>query len=148
MFPNEILEDINTEVKTEEVGIDFSFDYKTGQHIMQNGLLVECDILQGVQQYIQNVLRTKANAFNVYTVDETDVFGISVYNYLNQRTLPMGYVNSELKREVMEQLLKHPIISDVREWKGVRERKGLHIYFNVVLTDGRVLSEDEVVGNV
>lgn len=145
MFPNSFIENTNTENETEEVGIDFIFDYGTGQHTMQNGLLAECNTLQGIQQYIQNVLRTQANVFEVYTTDETEVFGISVYEYLHTRTLPDGYLNSELKREVTQQLLVHPLISSVSDWKGEREKQGLHIYFTVTLTDSSIIEVSEVV---
>lgn len=67
----------------------------------------------------------------------------------SQRTLPLGYLNSELKREVTEQLLKHPIIVSVTDWKGTREKRGLHISFNVTLTDGTEIKESDfyVQGN-
>ena len=145
MFPDSFLENTDTESTTEGVGTDFLFDYETGQHIMQNGLLVESSALQGVQQYIQNVLRTQANIFGVYTNDETEVFGISVYEYLHTRTLHDGYLNSELKREITQQLLTHPLISSISDWKGEREKQGLHIYFTVTLTDSSIIEVSEVV---
>ena len=145
MFPDSFIESTNTENTTEEVGVDFVFDYKTGQHTMKNGLLAECTAIQSIQQFIQNVLRTKVKAYKVYIEGETDTFGISVYNYLYQRTLPMGYVNSELKREVTQQLLNHPLINSVSNWQGERERRGLHISFTVTLTDSADIEISEVV---
>lgn len=149
MFPNVFIEETSANGETENVGCDFIFDYDTGQHIMKNAVLVECTAIQGVQQFIQNILRTKANSYKVYTEDETEAFGISIYDYLGQRTLPLGYLNSELKREVTEQLLKHPLIESVTDWKGTREKWGLHISFTVTLTDGTEIKESDfyVQGN-
>lgn len=149
MFPNNIIEKSNTENTSENIGCDFLFDYDTGQHITKNAVLAECTVIQGVQQFIQNVRRTKINSYKVYTEGETETFGISIYDYLGQRTLPLGYLNSELKREVTEQLLKHPIIVSVTDWKGTREKRGLHISFNVTLTDGTEIKESDfyVQGN-
>lgn len=147
MFPNDFIENGNTENTTEDIGCDFLFDYETGQHIIKNSVLVECGTLQSVKQYIQNVLRTQANLYGVYIQDETEVFGISVYKYIGTRILPMGYLNSELKREVTENLLKHPLIASVSNWVGKRERRGLNISFTVTLTDGSIITENETVNS-
>jgi hypothetical protein len=148
MFPTSFIETRAAENDTEETGIDFLFDYNTGQHIIKNCVLSECSKLQTVQQYIQNVLRTKANLYKVYTKGEADVFGISVYDYIGTRTLPDGYLNSELKREVTELLLKHPLISEVKDWSGKRNKRGLEISFTTVLTDGTLLETSENVGGL
>lgn len=149
MFPNVFIEETSVNDETENVGCDFLFDYDTGQHIMKSAVLVECTTIQGVQQFIQNVLRTKINSHKVYTEGETETFGISIYDYLGQRTLPLGYLNSELKREVTEQLLKYPLIESVTDWKGTREKRGLHISFTVTLIDGTEIKESDfyVQGN-
>jgi hypothetical protein len=148
MFPTSFIETTVTENDTEETGIDFIFDYSTRQHIIKNCVLSECTQLQTVQQYIQNVLRTKANLYKVYVRNEDDVFGISVYDYIGTRTLPDGYLNSELKREVTELLLKHPLISEVKDWSGKRNKRGLEISFTTVLTDGTLLETSENVGGL
>jgi hypothetical protein len=148
MFPNDFIESVTTAEETSEVGCDFLFDYETGQHIMKNAMLTECTVLQGIQQYIQNVLRTKINTYGVYTKGETDAFGVSIYNYLGTRTLPMAYLNSELKREVTMQLKEHPLIASVSEWTGERERQGLSIAFKVTLTDGSILYSTSMVSKV
>lgn len=149
MLPDNFIEKSNTENTTENVGCDFLFDYDTGQHIMNNAVLVECTAIQGVQQFIQNVLRTQANIYGVYVKGETEAFGISIYDYLGQRSLPLGYSNSELKREVTEQLLKHTLIASVIDWKGTRGKRGLHISFTVTLADGTEIKESNfyVQGN-
>lgn len=147
MFPNDFIESDNVENTTENIGCDFLFDYETGQHIIKNAALVECTTIQSIRQYIQNVLRTQANLYGVYIKNETEMFGISVYKYIGQRTLPMGYLNSELKREVTENLLKHPLIASVSNWIGTRERRGLNISFTVTLTDGSIITENETVSS-
>ena len=136
-----------TTTSTEDTGNVFVFDYNTGQHEMKNGVLVECDETGNVKQYIQNVLRTQAGSYKVYTVEESENFGVSVYKYIGSRQLPMGYLNSELKREVTEQLLKHRLVESVTEWKGERKRRGLDISFKVTLTDGSILEEQAYVSS-
>ena len=148
MFPNVSIEEISVNYETETVGCDFLFDYETGQHIVKNGVLAECNTIQGIQQFIQNVLRTKANSYKVYTENETEQFGISIYDYIGTRKLPDGYLNSELKREVTETLLKHPFISEVKNWNGKRNKRGLAISFTTVLTDNTLIETSENVGDL
>lgn len=147
MFPKTFTEQI-TETAQEEktdTGVDFLFDYETGQHIMQGSVLNECGNLRKVRQYIQNVLRTPADTYKDYMKGETETFGLSIYKYIGQRTLPMGYINSELKREVEEHLLKHPMIAEVKDWKAEREKQGLKVSFTVILKDSSLLTITETV---
>lgn len=148
MFPSVFIESSSTENENEDTGVDFSFDYSTGQHIMTGFKLKECNQLESVRQYIQNVLKTPANTYKDYTKGETDVFGISIYDYIGTKTLPLGYVNSELKREVTELLLKHPLISDVVDWKSERVKRGLNISFTTVLTDNSLIEVSENIAEV
>lgn len=147
MFPNTFLENDIQEKQTEDVGTDFIFDYNTGQHLIKNGVPEKESVFLGVKQYVENVLRTPANIYKVYTKDETEVFGISVYNYIGQRTLPAGYLNSELKREVTENLLRHPLITEVKNWQGKREKRGLAISFSVVLADDSIINFSEIINS-
>lgn len=145
MFPTNFLE--NTTAAAEETvpGTDFLFDYSTGQHIMDKGAPAEQSVFLGVKQYIENVLRTPANTIGVYTKAETETFGISIYEHIGERKLPDGYLNSELKREVTENLLRHPLITEVRDWKAERTRRRLDVSFAVVLTDSSIINYAQIL---
>lgn len=150
MFPDTFVVAV-TEMEENEVldtGVDFLFDYETGQHIMKGSVLEDCDNLRKVRQYIENILRTPENVYKDYVKGETESFGLSIYNYIGQRTVPMGYINSELKREVTEHLLKHPLISEVKDWKGRREKRGLNVEFTVVLKDGSIIEMSHTAGGI
>lgn len=149
MFPEIFTEESTEEEEsTENIGVDFAFNYETGQHLTDNGSLQMCDDIESIRQYIQNVLRTEAKVHKVYTKGENDVFGISLFEYIGNKSLPLGYINSELKREVTELLLKHPQISDVTSWKSEKIRRGLNISFTVTLTDGRLIKTTENITEV
>ncbi len=150
MFPKTFTEQITETAKEEktDTGIDFLFDYNTGQHIIKGSTLVNCQDLQKVRQYVENVLRTPANLYKDYIKGEKEAFGLSIYNYIGQRTLPIGYINSELKREVTEHLLKYPLISEVKDWKGEREKRGLNVSFTVVLNDGNTIDISHKIGDI
>jgi len=148
MFPDVFIESLPITDEEQDSGVDFLFDYETGQHIMNGSVLSECNDLRKVQQFIQNVLRTPANTYKDYVKGEKEVFGLSIYNYIGQRKLPAGYINSELKREVTENLLRHPMIIEVKDWKAKREKRGLNISFTVVLKSGSIVSITETVDGI
>lgn len=149
MFPNAFIEPVTetTENEVTDTGVDFLFDYAEGRHIMTGGVPSKQSIFIGVKQYVENVLRTPADTYKVYTKGETESFGISIYKYIGQRSLPMGYLNSELKREVTENLLRHPLITSVDNWQGEREKRDLKISFSVTLTDGGIINFREIIGS-
>ncbi len=147
MFPKGFIEESNANTKEAELGVDFLFDYSTGQHIMSGGVPSNQSVFLGVKQFIENVLRTPVNEYKVYTKGENEVFGISVYKYIGERALPTGYLNSELKREVTENLLRHPMVSSVDNWKGEREKRDLKISFSVTLTDGSIINFSEIINS-
>lgn len=148
MFPSVFVEETTQTATTEAIGVDFAFDYETGQHVFEGGTVSLCDDLESIRQYIQNVLRTEAKVHKVYTKEESDVFGISLFEYLGSKILPLGYINSELKREVTELLLKHPQIDEVKDWESQKIKKGLEVSFTVVLTDGSLIETTQTITEV
>lgn len=150
MFPSAFIEPATETAENEvtDTGVDFFFDYETGQHIMKGSVLNECGDLRKVRQYVQNVLRTPSNVYKDYMKGETETFGLSIYKYIGERTLPMGYINSELKREVTEHLLKHPMIKEVKDWKAEREKQGLKVSFTAVLADSSLIAITDTVSGV
>ena len=124
------------------IGKTFLFDYRTGQHILTDGKLEVCMPDEAVSQWIEKVLRTEINKYGIYTVDESDEFGISVYEYVGKRKLHMGYVASELKREITEQLLKHRYIESIEDYKAEQINRSLHVIFTAVLITGEKLNKE------
>ena len=145
MFPDDIIESVNIAEDIESTGIDFIFNYETGQHYIKDSLIVECSIFQSVMQYIQDILRTPKDMYSVYIEGEKESFGISVYKYLGKRNLPIGYINSELKREVTELALKHPYITNISQWECKRMHKGLEVSFAVALKDESIIKISEIL---
>ena len=145
MFPKI---DIDTTIKGEseilKLGKAYLFDYKTGQHIMVDGRLIELSEVDNIKSWIEKVLRTQLGKYQIYIEDETNDFGISVYKYLGTRVLPQVYLASELRREIREQLLQHRYIEDVTEYTTNRLKRGLEITFKVRLTNNREIDIEEV----
>nr|DAD95054.1 MAG TPA: Protein of unknown function (DUF2634) [Siphoviridae sp. ctVqj4] len=137
---NQLYNDESSNIKP--IGKTFVFNYKTGQHLLIDGRMVECTLNEAISQWIEKVLRTALGKYGIYIVDEDEDFGISIYNYIGERTLHMGYVASELKREITEQLLKHRYIERIEDYTAQRNRRTLEITFNVVLITGDSLGKE------
>ena len=69
-------------INTVTLGKCFKFDFVTGQHIILDGKFVECDFKENIKSFIHVVLRKKKDIFKVYTVDEEEDFGLSIYSHI------------------------------------------------------------------
>lgn len=151
MFPEintniDRLSDINTNTDyIEPLGKTFLFDFKTGSHKVIDGRLQECTLMESVAQWIEVILRTELNKYKVYTEDETEDFGISIYKYIGDRNIPLIYLASELKREIEEQLLKHRFIESITDYSTERVNRGLHIQFTVVLKNNDTIKKEVII---
>ena len=133
MFPTVYtdLEKLNQKLSQQQnsimpLGKSCFFDYETGQHNIIDGKPVMCSLVQTMEQWI----------FCVFSIDEYENFGISLYRYIGEKNIPIGYVASELKREITEQMLQHRYIKEVTDYQAIREKRGLHILFTTVLITG------------
>lgn len=140
----------NTIVNTQDdnpinLGKCFKFDFEKGSHIIVDGKFVECNFEENIKYFIQVVLRTKKDIFKVYTVDDEEDFGLSIYNYIGDKVYHKGFILSETKREIIEQLLNHPFIKDVDNFTFDFENTLLTINFNCYLQNNETLNINEVV---
>lgn len=129
--------------KTIKLGKCFKFDFENGQHIIVDGKFVECDFKENIQHFIQVVLRTKINTFKVYTVNENEDFGLSIYNFIGNKVYHKGFILSETKREITEQLLNHPFIKEIDNFSFNLENTNLTITFNCYLQNDEILNIKE-----
>ena len=131
------------DAKTIKLGKCFKFDFEKEQHIIVDGKFVECDFQENIQHFIQVVLRTKINTFKVYIEDENEDFGLSIYNYIGNKVYHKGFILSETKREITEQLLNHPFIKEIDNFNFDFENTNLTITFNCYLQNDEVLNIKE-----
>ncbi len=141
-----ILSETNSEIKP--LGKTFLFDYKTGQHVLKDGKMVECTADEAVAQWIEKVLRTAVGKYGVYVIDETDDFGIQIYNYVGEKKLHVGYIASELKREITEQMSNHRYIDSVENFEANRNGRTLEITFSVKLITGTTIEKELAINGL
>lgn len=145
MFPKVDNIELKLPKSSVKLGKAFKFDFQTGQHVLVDGKLIECDFKENIKQFIQTVLRTKLDIFKVYIEDEQENFGLSIYNYIGQKVLQKGFIFSELKREITEQLLNHIFIKEVNNFNFYFENAILNISFDCYLKNNEILKIKEVI---
>ena len=145
MFP-EIDYDFEAEEKQEAllesttIGRTPLFDFTTGTYVIRDGKIVECSQEEAVRQWVGFLVKTAAEKFRVY--DGTG-FGTYIENYIGYKDV--GFVASEIKREVEEKALLNRAIKFIEDFEAEKEGSRLHITLTVVMqTDEEVEVETDV----
>ena len=145
MFP-EIDYDFEEEEKQEAslesttIGRTPLFDFASGSYVIRDGKVVECTQEEAVRQWVGFLVKTAAEKFRVY--DGTE-FGTYIENYIGYKDV--GFVASEIKREVEEKALLNRAIKSIEDFEAEKEGSRLHITLTVVMqTDEEVEVETDV----
>lgn len=141
MFPTDTdFESIKISTANEQsskIGRSFLFDFKTGQHQITDGKVVECDQLQAIRQWLELLVRTTVDKYQVY---KDTGFGTTWEQYVGRRNLPLGFVVSEMEREISEAAIKlNPAIASVQDFEAERTTRGLIITFTAALKDKQLM---------
>ena len=88
----------------------YLFDFDTGDFIVRDGKLVECDGLEAVKVWIEKILRTEKGRFKIY---DGTVYGCQLEDLIIGNSYSAAFIEAELKREIEEALLQNPQISSV-----------------------------------
>jgi hypothetical protein len=99
-------------------GKSFLFDFQTGQFILVNGKLVEARGIDALKVWIEKIMRTARDKFNVYVNTN--------YGCRNE-----DLIQEEIKRETLEALVQHKEINSVYNWQFVRDGSTMTISFTV-----------------
>lgn len=149
MFPIDLdLEELAEKAEQEQteraskIGRSFLFDYASGQHRIIDGAVVECSELMAVKQWLELMVKTALDKYQVY---ENTGFGTSAEMFIGRRTLPKGFVASELEREVKESCTLNPAIDRAENFDLSRTVRGMQISFTVYMKNGDTLEVREDV---
>lgn len=143
MFPTDInLEELIEEAENEPVensnriGRSFLFNFETGQHQIIDGAVIECDELTAIRQWLELMCRTALEKYHVY---QGEAFGTSAEKFIGHRTLPQGFVASELEREISESVKLNPAIDRAGNFSVERQPHGMRVAFTAYLKNGELL---------
>jgi hypothetical protein len=124
--------DTQTEEEKATVGRSFAFDYTDKKFEITDGAVDEPTSIEAVKQWVELLIRTKPGKYPIYG----DSFGVSTDELIGYKSVPIGFIYSELKREIQEGLALNPSIDSMSNYSASRDNGVLTINFTVNLKDG------------
>lgn len=144
MFPVDETE-FEIEVETEEelatVGRSFAFDYETKTFGVVDGLVKQPTDIEAIKQWVELLIRTQPGKYPVYG----ETFGVSTDELIGYKSVPIGFIYSELKREIQDGLALNPSIDGMGNYSATRDNGMLTINFTVFLKDGATTEVSVIV---
>ncbi len=140
-----IYPDINIESTENEIAEPSKapfFDVETGQHIVKDGAVMDCCDADAIRQWVYKTILTPLGLYRIYTTDGS-AYGVGVTKYIGRRGYQDGYIASELKREISEQAVLHPLIKGISNYSARRDKRTLKVSFTVNLIDGSGIDVEE-----
>ena len=136
MFPeiNINIEQLDTP-STEKLGKVFLFDMNTRSHVIRDGKPVECTEVQAVKQWVELLLRTQLDKYQIY---KGTYFGLSLDDVIGHKTNPLIMIQAILEEEIKEKCNEHVLIRSITNFTLARTNNGLNIGFKVVLKNGNM----------
>lgn len=120
-------------------GTTFLYDFKKGDYVYRNGAPIIVEGQKALEIWIEKVIRTERFKFRIYDNVE---YGVTIEDLIGSN-LPYSFLDSEMKRELTESILKNPLIENLSEWKFEREGSLWTITFTVETMDGSFEMEVE-----
>ncbi|WP_432408565.1 DUF2634 domain-containing protein [Wukongibacter sp. M2B1] len=148
MFPsldlNAVSDAITTEYNNAKLGRVFLFDFNTGKYLLKDGKMVEATYGEGIKQWVIMLIATEFGKYNVYKDTE---FGLRLRQLIGKKNIPIGIINSEVKRQIEEKIVLHPQITGIQNFTAIRGNNELKISFEV-LTQKEINVEVERVVSI
>lgn len=146
MFPElnlDLQEQIdNIQIETSlQLGKTVLFDFTKGDFITQDGKLIIATEIEALKNWIIKVIKTEKFKFKIYEEKE---YGITLEDLVMGNKINV-YIESEIKREITEALLKHPQILNIDGWVLSRNKNVLTINFTVILNDGTTMDQEVII---
>ncbi len=139
MFPieNKTIEEAAAAVirprPVEEIGRSIKFDYDKREFIFLNGVAEEVTQVEAVKQWLELMCRTLPDKYAVYG---NSGFGIETDEIIGYKTLPKGFLYSEIQRQIKENAKIPRCIKSIINFSAENVGGELNIYFTAVLYTG------------
>lgn len=138
MFPEidydfEAEEEIEEAAESTELGKVPLYDFENNCYALKDGKMVMCDQSEAVRQWVAFLIKTKMDKYKVY--DGTE-FGTYIEDYIGYKSNDIGFVMSEIEREITEKAELNRAIDYVDGFDFKKEDGLLKIYLTVYLKTG------------
>ncbi len=108
----------------------YLFDFETGEFVIRDGKMVECDGVDAIKVWIEKIIRTEKNRYKIYTDTE---YGCHLEDLIIGNSYTAEFVEAELKREIEDALLQNPQIQRVGGFSLVRGFNSITVTLEVYI---------------
>ena len=132
MFPNSTDIMISNENKASNGTKSYLFAFDSGDFVVRDGKLIECDDIDAIKVWIEKILRTEKGRYSIYADTE---YGCHLEDLIIGNSYTVEFIEAELKREIEDALKQNPQISSVTNFKITRNTNAITVTLEVVLND-------------
>lgn len=132
MFPNSTDIMISNENKASSGVKSYLFDFDSGDFIVRDGKLVECDGIDAIKVWIEKILRTEKGRYTIYADTE---YGCHLEDLIIGNSYTVEFIEAELKREIEDALKQNSQIKSVTNFQIIRSKHSITVTLEVVLND-------------
>ena len=132
MFPNSANVNLNNETKLSNGTKSYLFDFASGDFVVRDGKLVECDGIDAIKVWIEKILRTEKDRYSIYNDTE---YGCHLEDLIIGNSYTVEFIEAELKREIEDALKQNPQITSVTNVQIIRSKHSITVTLEVVLND-------------
>ena len=132
MFPNSTDITLDNKSDTSSGTKSYLFDFTTGDFVVRDGKLIECDSIDAIKVWIEKILRTEKDRYPIY--DNTE-YGCHLEDLIIGNSYTAEFVEAELKREIEDALKQNPRITSVTNFNITRNTNAITVTLEVVLND-------------
>lgn len=132
MFPNSTDIMISNENKASSGVKSYLFDFDSGDFVVRDGKLIECDGIDAVKVWIEKILRTEKGRYTIYADTE---YGCHLEDLIIGNSYTVEFIEAELKREIEDALKQNSQIKSVTNFQIIRSKHSITVTLEVVLND-------------
>ena len=132
MFPNSANVNLNNETKLSNGTKSYLFDFASGDFVVRDGKLVECDGIDSIKVWIEKILRTEKDRYSIYNDTE---YGCHLEDLIIGNSYTVEFIEAELKREIEDALKQNSQIKSVTNFQIIRSKHSITVTLEVVLND-------------
>ena len=132
MFPNSTDVILNNKTKSSNGTKSYLFDFDSGDFVVRDGKLIECDGIDTIKVWIEKILRTEKGRYNIYNNTE---YGCHLEDLIIGNSYTVEFIEDELKREIEDALKQNPQITSVTNVQITRSKNSITVTLEVVLND-------------
>ena len=132
MFPNSTDIMLDGKTKSSSGTKSYKFDFTTGDFVVRDGKIIECDGIDAIKVWIEKILRTEKDRYPIY--DNTE-YGCHLEVLIIGNSYTAEFIEAELKREIEDALKQNSQITSVTNFNITRNTNAITVTLEVVLND-------------